>query len=247
MQGRLYRWLQDTWYGGGPGRWLLLPLSGVFWLLVAARRWLYKAGLLRQVRIAVPVIVVGNLTAGGTGKTPVTLWLAEALRTRGFRPGFVSRGYGGSKSASPMRVDSMSDPETVGDEPVLLARCSGLPVRRYGPETLGTALGPGFSLEEARFEDHVGEGRGVAGPMVATRAGCCQPLLSGRVRRGAGLVANVGVASVCSRADGWARNANGGGGRGGFAPKETPERCRRSTREGVASRDGGGAVGRRCP
>jgi tetraacyldisaccharide 4'-kinase len=128
MQGRLYRWLQDTWYGGGPGRWLLLPLSGVFWLVVAGRRWLYEAGLLRQVRIAVPVIVVGNLTAGGTGKTPVTLWLADALRTRGFRPGLVSRGYGGSKSASPMRVDSMSDPATVGDEPVLLARRSGLPV-----------------------------------------------------------------------------------------------------------------------
>jgi tetraacyldisaccharide 4'-kinase len=128
MQRRLYRWLQDTWYGGGPGRWLLLPLSGVFWLLVAARRWLYKSGLKRQVRIGVPVIVVGNLTAGGTGKTPVTLWLAEALQARGFRPGLVSRGYGGSKSSSPMRVDGMSDPATVGDEPVLLARRSGLPV-----------------------------------------------------------------------------------------------------------------------
>lgn len=128
MQGRLYRWLQDTWYGDGAGRWLLLPLSGVFWLIISVRRWLYEAGLLRQVRIAAPVIVVGNLTAGGTGKTPVTLWLAQALRTCGFRPGLVSRGYGGSKSTSPMRVDGMSDPATVGDEPVLLARRSGLPV-----------------------------------------------------------------------------------------------------------------------
>ncbi len=128
MQGPLYRWLQSAWYEGGAGRWLLLPLSGVFWFIVMIRRFLYASGLLRAVRLPVPVIVVGNLTAGGTGKTPVTIWLAEALRARGFSPGIVSRGYGGSKSASPMRVDGRSDPATVGDEPVLLARRTGLPV-----------------------------------------------------------------------------------------------------------------------
>lgn len=78
--------------------------------------------------MAVPVIVVGNITAGGTGKTPTVIWLARELRARGFSPGIVSRGYGGSKSTSPMRVDSDSDAQLVGDEPVLLARRSDCPV-----------------------------------------------------------------------------------------------------------------------
>jgi len=79
-------------------------------------------------RAVAPVIVVGNITTGGTGKTPVTIWLARELQSRGFSPGIVSRGYGGSKSSSSMRVDTASDPATVGDEPVLLARRSGCPV-----------------------------------------------------------------------------------------------------------------------
>jgi tetraacyldisaccharide 4'-kinase len=128
MQQALYRWLQDAWYGHGRGAWLLLPLSGLYWLAVSLRRSLYAAGVLRRERVPVPVIVVGNLTAGGTGKTPVCIWLAQALQARGFAPGIVSRGYGGSKSASPMRVDARSDPAVVGDEPVLLARRTGLPV-----------------------------------------------------------------------------------------------------------------------
>jgi tetraacyldisaccharide 4'-kinase len=128
MRGAVHRWFEHTWYRGGAGRWLLLPLSGLYWLLITLRAWLFHSGLLRRSRLAVPVIVVGNITAGGTGKTPVTIWLARALRRRGFAPGIVSRGYGGSKSASPMRVDARSDPAVVGDEPVLLARRSEVPV-----------------------------------------------------------------------------------------------------------------------
>ncbi len=128
MRQALYRWLHDTWYGQGRGAWLLLPFSGLYWLVVSLRRSLYAAGILRQERVPVPVIVVGNLTAGGTGKTPVCIWLAQALAARGFAPGIVSRGYGGSKSASPMRVDARSDPAVVGDEPVVLARRTGRPV-----------------------------------------------------------------------------------------------------------------------
>lgn len=128
MTGWLHRFVQETWYGAGRARWILLPLSGLYWLVVTVRRSLYRLQLLRQVRLPVPVIVVGNLTAGGTGKTPVTVWLAEAMRARGFSPGIVSRGYGGSKSSSPMRVDGRSDPAVVGDEPVLLARRTALPV-----------------------------------------------------------------------------------------------------------------------
>ena len=128
MRAWLERWLQQVWYGPGIAKWLLLPLSVVYGLAVAVRRWMYSGGILKQVHLPVPVVVVGNLTAGGTGKTPVTIWLACALRERGFTPGIVSRGYGGSRSDAPMRVDAMSDPAVVGDEPVLLARRTGLPV-----------------------------------------------------------------------------------------------------------------------
>ncbi|MDH3747191.1 MAG: tetraacyldisaccharide 4'-kinase [Gammaproteobacteria bacterium] len=120
----LYQWIHRVWYEGGSGYWLLLPVSGLFWILITLRRYLYRFGLLKQEMLGVPVIVVGNLTAGGTGKTPIVIWLANALRDRGFTPAIVSRGYGGSKSSSPMRVDTASDPAVVGDEPVLLARRS---------------------------------------------------------------------------------------------------------------------------
>ena len=128
MRRRLYDWLHRVWYEDGAGYQLLLPLAGIYWLLIRLRRLLYDCKVLRVHDAGVPVIVVGNLTAGGTGKTPVTLWLASALRSRGFNPGIVSRGYGGSKSGSPMRVDAASDAAIVGDEPVLLARRSGCPV-----------------------------------------------------------------------------------------------------------------------
>jgi len=124
----VYNWLHRIWYEGGASYRLLLPLTGLYWLLVAARRCLYQVGILGSQRAVAPVIVVGNITTGGTGKTPVTIWLARELQARGFSPGIVSRGYGGSKSATSMRVDVASDPATVGDEPVLLARRSGCPV-----------------------------------------------------------------------------------------------------------------------
>ena len=124
----MYNWLHRVWYEGAPFYQILLPLSGLNWLLVTLRRGLYRLGLLSRHRAAVPVIVVGNITAGGTGKTPVTIWLARELRERGFSPGIVSRGYGGSKSSTSMRVDAASDPEVVGDEPVLIARKAGCPV-----------------------------------------------------------------------------------------------------------------------
>lgn len=128
MRNRVNDWIQRTWYQDGSGYLLLLPFSGIYWLLIGLRRLLYFCGLLKARSVGAPVIVVGNITAGGTGKTPVSIWLATSLRERGFRPGIVSRGYGGSKSASPMRVDPASDPATVGDEPVLLAKRSGCPV-----------------------------------------------------------------------------------------------------------------------
>ncbi len=128
MKNTLYRWIHRVWYEGGTGYWPLLPLSGLYWLIIKSRRLLFVCGVLKSKNVGVPVIVVGNITAGGTGKTPVSVWLARSLTERGFKPGIVSRGYGGSKSSSPMRVDAASDPAVVGDEPVLLAKRSGCPV-----------------------------------------------------------------------------------------------------------------------
>ena len=126
--GALYGWIHRVWYEGGGLGWLLLPLSGIYALVTAARRFLYRAGVFRSHRASVPVIVIGNITAGGTGKTPAVIWLARALRERDFSPGIVSRGYGGRKSNSPMRVEADSAADVVGDEPVLLARRSDCPV-----------------------------------------------------------------------------------------------------------------------
>lgn len=124
----MYHWLHRIWYEGAGSYRLLLPLTALYWLLVMVRRWLYEFGILGSRQAAAPVIVVGNITTGGTGKTPVTVWLARELMARGFAPGIVSRGYGGSKSPSSMRVDVASDPAVVGDEPVLLARLTGCPI-----------------------------------------------------------------------------------------------------------------------
>lgn len=106
---------------------LWLPLAGLFAGLVALRREAYRRRMFAVEALPVRVIVVGNIAVGGSGKTPVVIWLAEALRQRGWCPGIVSRGYGGS-AAQPTAVRPLSDPAVVGDEPVLLARRTGCPV-----------------------------------------------------------------------------------------------------------------------
>ncbi len=105
----------------------LWPLSLAYRLLVALRRLAYRSGALHSARLPVPVIVVGNIVAGGTGKTPLVLWLAAMLKKNGWNPGIVSRGYRGS-AAAPMEVAAASPAQVVGDEPLLLARHSGCPV-----------------------------------------------------------------------------------------------------------------------
>jgi len=114
-------WIESHWERVTPVSALLYPLSVLFGAAVKVRRGLYDSGIAPSLRLPVPVIVVGNITVGGTGKTPLVLWLVEFLRARGFKPGIVCRGYGG-KSRSPQRVAPESDPLVVGDEAVLLAR-----------------------------------------------------------------------------------------------------------------------------
>jgi tetraacyldisaccharide 4'-kinase len=119
--------IERVWWGGEPPSPLLRAGVPIYRGLRALHRLAYASGLRRIVRVPVPVIVVGNLVAGGSGKTPLVLALIEALRARGFRPGVVSRGYGGSY-AGIVLVDDEADPHRVGDEPCLIRRRSGAAV-----------------------------------------------------------------------------------------------------------------------
>jgi len=115
------------WQSRGAIAWLLWPASLVFAVVVWVRRIFYRLKIFGSTHPGIPVIVVGNLTAGGSGKTPLVLRIAELLKERGWKPGIVSRGYGGS-ARQPREATIASDPAEVGDEPMLLARRSGCPV-----------------------------------------------------------------------------------------------------------------------
>ena len=126
---RLSQRLPDLWYRAHFAwqLWALLPLSWVFRCLSGWRRRLFQWGVLRSCRLAAPVIVVGNLTVGGSGKTPFVIWLVERLRERGWQPGIISRGYGGTRAG--VVAVSPDTPSTVaGDEPLLLAKRCRAPV-----------------------------------------------------------------------------------------------------------------------
>jgi tetraacyldisaccharide 4'-kinase len=114
--------LQRIWYGRSAAGLLLLPLSWLFIAVASVRRLFYRAGIFESVRVAKPVIVVGNITAGGTGKTPLVIWIANALAERGRRPAIVTRGYQGNSKHWPRDVTAESLASEVGDEAVLLAR-----------------------------------------------------------------------------------------------------------------------------
>jgi len=107
---------------------LLLPLAALFCLLASVRRQLYRQGLMPSSKLAVPVVIVGNLTVGGTGKTPVVVWLARWLQCRGLRAGILTRGYGGQSKVWPLRVEPDTPVTQAGDEALLLRRRTGCPV-----------------------------------------------------------------------------------------------------------------------
>lgn len=112
--------IEAMWYGG-PGPWWLAPLSFLYGVIMSLRGLAYRLGLRHRVRVGAPVVVIGNLTVGGTGKTPLVAWLATHLAAVGLRVAIVSRGYGG-KARGVIRATIHSRASEVGDEPLLLAR-----------------------------------------------------------------------------------------------------------------------------
>ena len=120
-------WLEQYWYRLSALHLLLWPLSMLFAALAAARRFFYRTGWFASTRIGVPVIVVGNINAGGTGKTPCVIWLVQWLLDHGVKPGVVTRGYGGS-AQGPLHAAPDGDAAVLGAEAVLLARRCACPV-----------------------------------------------------------------------------------------------------------------------
>lgn len=120
--------IERLWSGQSGGWRLLLPFSLLYGGITALIRWSYRAGWRQSWRAPVPVVVVGNLTAGGNGKTPVVIWLAEQLKGRGLSVGVVSRGYGGKAEHYPLLLDASTTTQQAGDEPVLIHQRTGVPV-----------------------------------------------------------------------------------------------------------------------
>ena len=119
--------LDHYWYSQNPVAWLLLPLSWLFCAVSILRRLIYVNGLLPAYGMPVPVIIVGNISVGGTGKTPLLIAVCEFLTRQGLKPGVVSRGYGATASGE-YSVEVNDDAATCGDEPVLIRQRTGCPV-----------------------------------------------------------------------------------------------------------------------
>jgi len=125
MRNALARLFNHIWYGRSILGYLLLPLALIYQVITAIRQIAYQQGWLDIHFFDVPVIIVGNITVGGTGKTPLVIWLVEYLRSQGYKPGIIMRGYGGRDSRFVQQVRPDSDPETVGDEAIIHAyRCN---------------------------------------------------------------------------------------------------------------------------
>ncbi|CRL63200.1 tetraacyldisaccharide 4'-kinase [Proteus mirabilis] len=120
--------IERIWSGKSWFYFLLLPFSWLYGAITLLRRFAYQKGWLSSWKASVPVVVVGNLTAGGNGKTPVVIWLVEQLIQQGFKPGIVSRGYGGKSDHYPLLLTSETTPAMAGDEPVLIYHRTGAPV-----------------------------------------------------------------------------------------------------------------------
>ncbi len=127
--------LERTWYGKTGLTAILRPFSWIFIVLSKLRLLLFKLSILQSQKMSVPVIIVGNITVGGTGKTPLVIWIANYLKSAGFKPGIISRGYGGKAKKWPQQVRPDADPYIVGDEAVVIARQTKCPMA-VGPNRL---------------------------------------------------------------------------------------------------------------
>ncbi|EFW11130.1 putative lipid A 4'kinase, partial [Serratia symbiotica str. Tucson] len=122
------RMIDRIWSGSSLLYLILLPLSWLYGLVSTLIRLSYRCGLRKSWRAPVPVVIVGNLTVGGNGKTPIVIWLVEQLQQRGYQVGVVSRGYGGKSAVYPLVLSQNTSPREAGDEPVLIYQRTGAPV-----------------------------------------------------------------------------------------------------------------------
>jgi tetraacyldisaccharide 4'-kinase len=118
----------NYWYKPNLFCYLLVPFTGLYRLIITIRYLLYKYKINKVTKFDIPIIIVGNITVGGTGKTPLVIWLAEFLRNHGFKPGIISRGYGGSNNTYPCEVNNNSNVAHVGDEVLLIKRRTQCPM-----------------------------------------------------------------------------------------------------------------------
>lgn len=118
--------ITQAWQRKALWLWLLLPLSGLYGLIIKLRQWAYRLGILNSYRAPIPVLIVGNISVGGSGKTPLIITLVQYLQQQGVRVGVISRGYGGDSSQMPALVQSDSLPSVVGDEPCLIVNMTGV-------------------------------------------------------------------------------------------------------------------------
>ncbi|MCX8701347.1 tetraacyldisaccharide 4'-kinase [Gilliamella sp. B2840] len=120
--------IEKLWYGKNRLFWLLIPFSLLYGIIAFVRRFLYKMGIFKSWHSPVPIIVIGNLSVGGNGKTPLAISLIEALEAKGLKVGLVSRGYGGKTENYPLILDNTTTTDQAGDEPVLIYQRTHVPV-----------------------------------------------------------------------------------------------------------------------
>ncbi|MEE9447472.1 MAG: tetraacyldisaccharide 4'-kinase [Arenicellales bacterium] len=149
------KFILTQWQKRGLFAWLMSPLSLCICVLAQLKRWAYQSGILKQHALSVPVIVVGNISVGGTGKSPLVAHIAQLLQQHNFKPGIICRGYKGKADTWPQFVKADSQPDWVGDEPVMLAMQTHCPVMA-GPDKVqaAQALIKGDSSPRSKTEKH---------------------------------------------------------------------------------------------
>lgn len=130
--------LESIWYGKSGWVLALRPFAWIYTIIIFIRRWLYRLGIFKTHTLRIPVIVVGNISVGGTGKTPLVIWLANYLKAAGYKPGIISRGYFGQARRWPQQVRPDADPIIVGDEALVISRRTGCPMA-VGPDRVASA------------------------------------------------------------------------------------------------------------